>query len=137
MKRLSFALVCLMLARPTLAQEMSPGLWELTTTMKMQGMNMPAQKFTHCYTPQDLAAGKQYGIDEKSNCTIRNMKNVGGNISYDMICEADGSKMSGTVKGTMSATTFSFEQKLRMTPDQGIGDMISLIKGRRLGDCKK
>ncbi|MFN4148488.1 MAG: DUF3617 domain-containing protein [Rhodocyclaceae bacterium] len=137
MKRLSFALVCLILTRLTLAQEMSPGLWELTTEMKMQGMNMPAQKFTHCYTTQDIAAGKQYGMDEKSKCTIRNMKNAGGNISYEMSCEADGSKMTGTVKGTMSATTFSFEQRLRVTPDQGMGDMISLIKGRRIGDCKK
>lgn len=136
MKRLFFALACLMFARHTLAQEMSPGLWELTIQMKMQGMALPAQKFTHCYTPQDLAAGKQYGMDEKSKCSFRNMKNVGGNVSYEMICEADGNKMTGTVKGTMSATAFSFEQKLRMTPDQGMGDMLSIIQGRRLGDCK-
>ncbi|MFN3884073.1 MAG: DUF3617 domain-containing protein [Rhodocyclaceae bacterium] len=137
MKRLLSALACLMLASPLFAQEMSPGLWELTTEMKMQGMKMPAQKFTHCYTPQDIASGKQYGMDEKSKCTIRNMKNDGGNISYEMICEAEGGKMTGTVKGTISASAFDFEQKLRMTPDQGMGEMISLIKGRRIGDCKK
>ncbi len=54
-----------------------------------------------------------------------------------MTCEADGSKMTGSVKGTMSATAFAFEQKLRMTPDQGMGEMVSFVKGRRLGDCKK
>lgn len=137
MKRLLAALTFATLTCPAIAQEMSPGLWELTTEMKMQGMAMPPQKFTHCYTAQDLAAGKQYGMDEKSKCTIRNLKNVGGNISYEMTCEADGSKMTGSVKGTMSATAFSFEQKMRMTPDQGMGDMLSLIKGRRIGDCKK
>ncbi len=138
MKRLLAALAFATLTCPAIAQEMSPGLWELTTEMKMQGMAMPPQKFTHCYTAQDLAAGKQYGMDEKSNCTIRNMKNVGGSISYEMSCTAsDGTKMSGSVKGTMSATAFSLEQKLRMTPDQGMGDMLYLIKGRRLGDCKK
>ncbi|MDI6749396.1 MAG: DUF3617 domain-containing protein [Pseudomonadota bacterium] len=137
MKRLLAALAFATLTCPAIAQEMSPGLWELTTEMKMQGMAMPPQKFTHCYTAQDLAAGKQYGMDEKSKCTIRNLKNVSGNISYEMTCEADGSKMTGSVKGTMSATAFSFEQKMRMTPDQGMGDMLSLIKGRRIGDCKK
>ncbi|MHB1428391.1 MAG: DUF3617 domain-containing protein [Rhodocyclaceae bacterium] len=136
MKRLLAALACASLAPLGYAQEMSPGLWELTTEMKMQGMNMPPSKFSHCYTAKDIASGKQYGMDEKSKCSISNMKNVGGNISYDLSCAADGSKMTGTVKGTMSATAFSFEQKLRMTPDQGMGEMQSFIKGRRLGDCK-
>lgn len=137
MKRLLIALACTLSASLTFAQEMQPGLWELSTEMKMQGMKMPPQKFTHCYTPQDIASGKQYGMDEKSRCSIRNLKNVGGNISYEMTCEADGSKMTGSVKGTMSATAFAFEQKLRMTPDQGMGEMVSFVKGRRLGDCKK
>lgn len=136
MKRTLAALVFVSLSPLGYAQEMSPGLWELTTEMKMQGMNMPANKFTHCYTAKDIASGKQYGMDEKSKCTISNMKSAGGNISYDMTCAADGSKMSGSVKGTMSATAFAFEQKLRMTPDQGMGEMHSFVKGRRLGDCK-
>jgi hypothetical protein len=136
MKRLLAALAFISFAAPGFAQEMSPGLWELATEMKMQGMAMPPNKFTHCYTAKDIASGKQYGMDEKSKCTINNMKNAGGNISYDMICAADGTKMTGTVKGTMSATAFAFEQKLRMTPDQGMGEMHSFIKGRRLGDCK-
>ncbi len=136
MKRLLTALTFASLAPLVYAQEMAPGLWELTAEMKMQGMNMPANKFTHCYTAKDVASGKQYGMDEKSKCTIANMKNAGGNVSYDMSCAADGSKMTGSVKGTMSATTFAFEQKMRMVPDQGMGEMHSLIKGRRTGDCK-
>ncbi len=136
MKRLLAAFAFISCASPAFAQEMSPGLWELTAEMKMQGMAMPPNKFTHCYSAKDIASGKQYGMDEKSKCNISNMKNAGGNISYDMSCAADGTKMTGTVKGTMSATAFAFEQKLRMTPDQGMGEMHSFIKGRRLGDCK-
>ncbi|MDP1653830.1 MAG: DUF3617 family protein [Rhodocyclaceae bacterium] len=136
MKRLLTTLAFISFAPLALAQEMSPGLWELTTEMKMQGMNVPPNKFTHCYTAKDIASGKQYGMDEKSKCAIANMKNAGGNISYDMSCSGDGNKMTGSVKGAMSATAFSFEQKLRMTPDQGMGEMQSFIKGRRLGDCK-
>jgi hypothetical protein len=136
MKRLLVAFAVISCASPAFAQEMTPGLWELAAEMKMQGMAMPPNKFTHCYTAKDISSGKQYGMDEKSKCTISNMKNTGGNISYDMSCAADGSKMTGSVKGTMSATAFAFEQKLRMIPDQGMGEMQSFIKGRRLGDCK-
>lgn len=136
MKRLLAAFAFISCASPAFAQEMSPGLWELTAEMKMQGMAMPPNKFTHCYSAKDIASGKQYGMDEKSKCSISNMKNAGGSISYHMSCAADGTKMTGTVKGTMSATAFAFEQKLRMTPDQGMGEMHSFIKGRRLGDCK-
>lgn len=118
------------------AQEMNPGLWEITTSMQMQGMQMPAQKFTHCYTAKDVAAGKQYQGDEKSKCTIANMKTGGGSVSYDMACAFEGGKMTGSVKGKMSATAYEFDQKMRMTPDQGMGEMHSIIKGRRLGDCK-
>jgi len=118
------------------AQEMKPGLWEIATTMKMQGMDMPGGKFTHCYTAKDLASGKQYQGDEASKCSISNMKSAGGSISYDMSCAIEGGKMTGSVKGKMSATAYEFDQKMRMTPDQGMGEMHSIVKGRRLGDCK-
>ncbi len=119
------------------AQEMKPGLWEIVTTMKMQGMEMPGGKYSHCYTTKDIADGKQYKMDEKSKCTLANMKQSGGNISYDMTCNMEGGgKLTGSIKGAMAPTTFTFEQKMRMTPDQGMGEMNSNIKGRRLGDCK-
>jgi hypothetical protein len=118
------------------AQEMQPGLWEIVTTMKMQGMEMPGGKLTHCYTAQDIASGKHYQGDEASKCTISNMKTSGGSVSYDMSCAIEGGKMTGSIKGTTSPTAYSFDQKMRMTPDHGMGEMHSIIKGRRLGDCK-
>lgn len=118
------------------AQEMKPGLWEVSTSMKMMGMQMPGGKFTHCYTAKDVAEGKQYQGDGQNPCKITNMKASGGNISYDMNCTMEGGKMTGSVKGKMSATAYTFEQKMRMTPDQGMGDMHTTIQGRRLGDCK-
>ncbi|MEW6165411.1 MAG: DUF3617 family protein [Pseudomonadota bacterium] len=130
----TFALGCI--ATFANAQEMQPGRWEIVTTMKMQGMQMPGGKFTHCYTAKDLASGKQYAGDEASKCAIANLKSSGGNVSYDITCAMEGGKMSGSVKGKSSPTAYTFEQKMRMTPDQGMGEMHSTIKGRRLGDCK-
>lgn len=131
----TFVLACF--AALAYAQEMKPGLWEIVTTMKMQGMDMPGAKFSNCYTAKDIADGKHYKMDEKSKCTLANLKSAGGNISYDMNCNMEGGvKLTGTVKGTMAASAFTFEQKMRTTPDQGMGEMHSFIKGRRLGDCK-
>lgn len=136
MKRISAIAILGLCSTLAHAQEIKPGLWEIATAMKMQEMEMPGGKFTHCYTAQDVAAGKQYK-SEDGKCTISNMKAGGGNVSYDMICNVDGGgKMTGSVKGTMSPTAYTFEQKMRMTPDQGMGEMHSTIKGRRLGDCK-
>lgn len=139
MQRLLATIACVSLIgslSPALAQEMQPGRWEIITTMKMQGMDMPGNKFTHCYTAKDIAAGKQYSGDAASKCTTANMKATGGNISYDIACAIEGGKMDGSVTGTRSATAYNFEQKIRMTPDQGMGEMHSVIKGRRIGDCK-
>lgn len=135
MIRMLAALALACIASLANAQEMKPGLWEIVTTMKMQGMQMPGGKFTHCYTAKDISAGKQYDSGD-SKCTIANMKASGGNVSYDISCPTEGGKMSGSVKGNMSPSSYTFEQKLRMTPDQGMGEMHSNIKGRRLGDCK-
>lgn len=136
MTRTVVALALCLAAALVQAQEMQPGLWEIVTSMKMQGMQMPGGKFSHCYTAKDIAAGKQYSGDEAGKCAIANLKTAGGNVSYDITCKTEGGKLDGAVKGSVSATAYTFEQKLRMTPDQGMGEMHSTIKGRRLGDCK-
>lgn len=135
MKRLTFAFSLLCLAGAVHAQEMKPGLWEITTMMKMQGMQMPGGKFTHCYTAQDVSAGKQYGGPD-GKCKVSNLKSSGGQVSYDMACSSPEGKMTGSVKGNMSPTAYTFEQKIRMTPDQGMGEMHQTMNGRRIGDCK-
>jgi hypothetical protein len=134
MTRLLAALVLTGFAAAAHAQEMKPGLWEIATTTKMMGMEMPGGKFTHCYSPKDVADGKQYRGD--GQCSIANLKTGGGKISYEMSCAIEGGKMTGSVSGTMTPTAYTFEQKMRMTPDQGMGEMHSIVKGRRLGDCK-
>lgn len=136
MKRFATIIASTLCATFAHAQEMQPGLWEITTTMTMQGMQMPGGTFKHCYTAKDIAAGKQYNADDKSKCTIANLKTGGGKVSYDMACTIEGGKMNASVKGTLSGTAYAFDQKMRMTPDHGMGEMNSTIQGRRIGDCK-
>lgn len=122
---------------PVSAQELKPGLWEITTSMKMQGMAMPGTKFKHCLTAKDIAEGKQHSMSDKDNkCAVSNMKTSAGNYSYDLACTSPQGKMSGSAKGTTSASSYTTEMKVRMTPDHGMGEMLQTMTGRLVGDCK-
>jgi hypothetical protein len=129
--------VLLFHAAGTAAQELKPGLWEVTTSMKMQGMAMPGAKFKHCLTAKDIADGKQHSMSDKdSKCAVSNMKGSASNYSFDLTCTSPDGKLTGSAKGSASATSYATEMKMRMSPDQGMGDMIQTMNGRLLGDCK-
>lgn len=130
------AAILLACAAPCFAQDMKPGLWEIATTTRMQGMDLPGGRFAHCFTASDIAAGKQYNPDDTSKCSISNLKSAGGKISYDIDCAVEGGRMAGSAKGSMSPASYSWELKIRMTPDQGMGEIFSTVQGRRTGDCK-
>jgi hypothetical protein len=36
----------------------------------------------------------------------------------------------------MGPTAYTFDQKIRMMPDPGMGEMHQTMTGRRIGDCK-
>ena len=136
MKHLATALVLTLLSTLTQAQ-MQPGRWEMSSQMNMQGMQMPGHKSTQCLTAQDIAAGKQHQMDDgQSKCQVSDMKTSGASYSYNFDCASAEGKMSGQAKGNSAATTFTTEIKLRMTPDQGVGEITQIMNGRRTGDCK-
>jgi hypothetical protein len=119
------------------AQEIKPGLWEVSMTMQMAGMALPGVTVKHCLTAKDIAAGKQYNMSDKdSTCNISNLKTSGGSYSFDMACTSPQGKMTGSAKGTTTTTSYATEMKMRMTPDEGMGEMTQSLKGRLLGDCK-
>jgi hypothetical protein len=53
-----------------------------------------------------------------------------------MACTSPQGKMTGSAKGTTTTTSYATEMKMRMTPDEGMGEMTQSLKGRLLGDCK-
>lgn len=118
-------------------QQMQPGRWEMTSTMQMQGMQMPPSKWSHCFTAQDLAEGKQHRMDDgNSKCTMSDLKTYGSSFTYNFDCASKEGRMSGQAKGSSTNTGFNTEIKMRMTPDHGMGEFTQVMTGRRLGDCK-
>lgn len=130
----TFALIVAMICIPIAqAEEMKPGLWEITSQMRAQGMQMPAMKFTHCYSSKDISEGRHYRPDPQNECKMSNLKQSGNDVSFDMKCQDGGQAMTMSVKGTVTATTFRFEQKMRTAE---MGEMLSTTQGKRIGDCK-
>jgi hypothetical protein len=138
MKKTALIVTTLCLAPLAIAQQsMQAGRWEMSSAMKMQGMQMPGQKWTHCFTAQDLAEGKQHKMDDgQSKCAMSDLKTSGANYSYSFACNGPEGKMSGQAKGNSTPASFTTEIKMRMTPDQGMGELTQVMTGRRVGDCK-
>ena len=111
------------------APEVQEGLWEITTEMKMGGMQMPAQKHTQCFTKEDLVP-----VDPKAaqNCTIKE-KNVKGNVvTWTMECNSEGVKSVSTGSITYTGSSFSGNMNVEVSGMK----MTNSMSGRRLGPCK-
>ena len=78
---------------------MKPGEYEMTTEMKMEGMNheMPPTTFRHCYTPEDVKDSRRIaqGTQQRSSdCEIKDMKTVGSHASWSMTCKSGAKFLS-------------------------------------------
>jgi len=72
---------------------MKEGLWEITSTMKMQGMNMPSHTHTQCITKNDFVPKSSQPGQE---CTISDYKIEGNTVTWTLKCSTQGGEMNGT-----------------------------------------
>ena len=133
------ALATLLLALPlTAAAAMTPGLYEYTVKMNMQGApaNMPAQTFQRCLGAKDVDGSKAYEMppSPNSDCQVKDMAQSGGQFSYKMACTKP-QKIDGAVKGSYTPTGISMDMTMTMEGMQG--PMTQSITARRIGDCKQ
>jgi uncharacterized protein DUF3617 len=123
------------LAAPT---EMQPGLWEITTTMEIQGMpqRMPAQKVRHCYTKKDIEEkNPTIPQSQDKNCQIKDYKVEDNMASWGMVCTGENA-MSASGTMTIGATAFSGTMKSHSGEGGEAMDVTQTWSGKRVGDCK-
>ncbi len=131
------ALATLLLALPlAAAAAMTPGLYEYTVKMNMQGApaNMPAQTFQRCLGAKDVDGSKAYEMPQGpgNDCQIKDLIQSGGQFSYKMFCSKP-QKLDGAVKGAMTPTGMTMDMTMNM---EGM-TMTQAMTVRRLGDCKQ
>lgn len=113
---------------------MKPGQWEISTKMEMAGMpmQMPAVTHTQCITEEDLVPlTAQYQNDD---CKIKNKKISGDTLSWEMECDAEDGKITGTGEVTYSGTSFNGKMIIKTPGDM---TMKNTITGKRIGNCTK
>jgi Protein of unknown function (DUF3617) len=111
---------------------MEDGMWEVTSTVKMQGMTIPPMSFSQCMTKED--AVPQDNSPGQENCKISDMKTVGSTVSWTMSCSAQGGDMTGKGKITYHGDRFEGEVSVEY-PATGIV-MVTEMTGRRTGPCQ-
>ena len=107
----------------------SDELWEITTKMSMQGMDMPAMTQNSC-----LAKGGAYKPEksrQQENCEITDIKVSGNKTTWKMHCSGKDA-VDGNGEVTRSADKMNRMMKLSMKH----GEMVQVISGKRIGTCQ-
>ena len=125
---LSIFLVCPAVASGPDFQE---GEWEITVAVEMPGMpmKMPPSTYTQCMkkdnpVPQNDQPGQQ--------CEMKDIKTKGNTVTWTILCDSPGGKMTGEGKVTYEKQSMSGTMTMQ---GQGM-QMISKFSGRRIGPCK-
>jgi hypothetical protein len=107
------------------------GLWEITTEVKMSGMQVPPQKHTQCFTKEDMVP---VDPNNPQGCVVKE-KNINGNtVNWTMECSTSGA--TTVSKGSITYAGDSFSGKMETTVKEMNMEMTSIMSGRRIGPCK-
>lgn len=121
------------------APDMQPGMWEITATMEMAGMEgmpaMPPQTVRQCIRPADVQNGSAAIPKGDPQCAVKGFKVQGNTASWQMECKGENA-MSGNGTVTYSGTSYSGKTRFIMNHDGHTMTMNQTFSGKRIGDCK-
>ena len=143
------ASVPFLFAAPALAQEMQPGMWEITSTVtsiEMPGappemaaaMAGQVTTLSQCVTAEQLANGPEAMFAQSDGqCEFSEFSMQGGQVKLVGACAAPGGQgqMTMATTGTYTATTYETEGTVEMAMPGGGMKIQAAGAGRRTGDC--
>ena len=110
-------------------------LWQITTSMEMEGMPMamPQQTSKACL-PKDRKSDAAIPKDE--SCTTTDHRKSGNKTSYKIVCQGKN-KMTGTGEfEDLGSDGYRGKTRLTGTMDGEKMDMTQKFSGKRIGTCK-
>lgn len=124
--------VSLAFAATARAEGMRPGLYELTTTVKAEGLpaGMGDQKMRQCLAEKDLQPEKMAQDSADPSCKVKDAQNGPNSWSGTLVCK----------EGTMKVRTVSSADGWQTDMEsQGgeMGRMTMRTTSKRVGDCRK
>ena len=134
-RRAAAVLLALAAAAPLGAlagERMQPGLWEVTATVEVQGMDapMPPATQTECLSQADLDEDPASTVD-KGLCRATDVRRSGDTVSFELDC---GGATPGRGQGQIVyRSPTSYDGWLKM--DLGGARLRTTQRARRLGPC--
>lgn len=118
--------------------DLKPGQYALTITYEVQNQRQnESRSGTRCITAHDLDNPEKIFSDrvtvrpkQEESCSVKQLRNIGGKISYDAEC----SNRMVHVEGNLSATEFSVVRTVKPKTSQGVSLKFT-VRGTRTGDC--
>jgi len=114
------------------APNIQDGMWEITSTVEMNGMQpgmMKPMTHTTCLTQKDSVPNKP----AKSDCRMTDMKSEGNTVSWTVTCSDSVSKG----KVTYAGSTFDGTMETTMNHGGKTMQMKNKMNGKRIGPCTK
>lgn len=151
MRRTTILATLALAATSVAAAAIEPGEWRSTTQMSdialpgdlpPQVMDMmrrqmgQAMSNTQCITQQDIdEAPEQMFEQSDGDCSYSDFDMSGGSIAAVAVCNTEGGRMTMTMDGSYTDTTYVME--MRMQGDMGMGPMTMTYSttGERVGAC--
>jgi hypothetical protein len=118
--------------------DLKPGKYALTITYEVQNQRQnESRSGTRCITQRDLDNPEKIFSDwvtarprQEESCSVKQLRNIGGKISYDAEC----SNRMVHVEGNLSGTEFSVVRTVKPKASQGVSLKFT-VRGRRTGGC--
>lgn len=108
-------------------------LWEFVTKIDIPGIAIPPQANRVC-----AQAGKMRNEDkipQDKNCSVLESRQTGDKYTFNMVCEQNGSKMTGT--GEVISGRDSYQGTVHTQSTEG-GQAMSVttnFSGKKIGNC--
>lgn len=125
---LTVSTLCLAVAATSVRSAGNDDLWQMTTSMKMQGMAMPGTTTKSCIAKDGHY--KPESDPKEKNCTFSDYKVSGNTVSWKMQCTGKNA-MTGTGEMTRTSDMMKGTMKMRM---EGM-DVVQVMEGKRIGTC--
>lgn len=139
MKNLVTAFVVLAPVLAFAEPNMQAGQYTVTTTMEMNGRQMPPRTHTHCATREHVGDAKTFltKMQQDKSCQVENFKMAGQTASFDMTCSGRGGAMKGHVEATFNGKGVDSTMTMAMNnPKTGEAmNMKMITHSERTGDC--
>jgi hypothetical protein len=100
------------------------------------GAKMPPHKDMQCITAEDLKDfSKSFGDpDFAKTCKVSDYKVTGNKLTFNVACNEDGLRMTGSTE--MSFTSDTFSGLMTMKDDKGRVTTMR-TRAKRVGECTK